>query len=257
MAEALTRAEERLFIALQQREQREQRRLFLAEGVRLVEELLASDLAVELAAVSTTLEDTPRGQALTAALSNATQIRRIAENTLRRIAATDSPQGVVAVGRMPSWSFDSLTIDANAIALVLDAIQDPGNFGTLVRSAEAFGAAPVLALDGTVDPWNPKVVRATAGSLFRVPVLQSAANDALTFLRSRRFRILVADSTGDSPGNQAGDGPVALFIGNEGAGVRESVRTAADAIVAIPVRGRVESLNAAVAGSILLYLLRA
>jgi TrmH family RNA methyltransferase len=145
-------------------------------------------------------------------------------------------------------------VTGNATGLVLDAIQDPGNFGTLVRSADAFGAAFVLALDGTVDPWNPKSVRATAGSAFRVPIFQSGTAEAIGQLRRQKVRLLVADSGGAAPGAR-GEGPIALAIGNEGAGVRPELRQAADGVIAIPVRGAVESLNAAVAGSILLYLL--
>jgi TrmH family RNA methyltransferase len=252
--DGLTRAEERLFIALRQREQREARGQFLAEGVRLVEELVASGLAIEMAAISPALEDTRRSQDLAAALGKATQVRRVPESTLRRIAATETPQGVVVMGRTPSWRLESLALDRTARGLILDAIQDPGNFGTLVRSADAFGATFVLALDGTVDPWNPKAVRATAGSAFHLPIVQASATEALALLRNRQVRIVVADMAGTPPDPNM-EGPIALVIGNEAGGVREALRAAADAIVGVPVRGRVESLNAAVAGSILLYLL--
>jgi TrmH family RNA methyltransferase len=254
MTQSLTRADERLFIALRQRDQRQERGLFLAEGVRLVEELVASQIPIEIAAVAPALEDTERGHLLAAALAARTRVRNVSAATLQRIAATEAPQGVVAIGQIPVARFDDIPVTGNATGLVLDAIQDPGNFGTLVRSADAFGAAFVLALDGTVDPWNPKSVRATAGSAFRVPIFQSGTAEAIGQLRRQKVRLLVADSGGAAPGAR-GEGPIALAIGNEGAGVRPELRQAADGVIAIPVRGAVESLNAAVAGSILLYLL--
>lgn len=253
MSDALARVEERLFLALRQREQRESRGLFLAEGVRLVEEILKSKIPIELVAHSPALEDSERGRALAMALAEHAEMRRVSAATLNRIAATETPQGVVVIGRIPRSALDTIPITANTTGLVLDRIQDPGNFGTLVRSADAFGAGFIVALDGTVDPWNPKAVRATAGSAFRVPILQAGIDEALLGFRSRGVRLIVADAEG-APFGSRGDGPVALVIGNEGSGVRQVVREAADARVGIPVRGAVESLNAAVAGSILLYL---
>lgn len=253
MSESLARAEERLFLALRQREQRESRGLFLAEGIRLVEELVAARIPIELVASSPALEDSGRGRELAGALAEHAEMRRVSAATLNRIAATEAPQGVVVVGRTPRHSLDTIPMTANTTGLILDAIQDPGNFGTLVRSADAFGAGFILALDGTVDPWNPKAVRATAGSAFRVPILQASVDEAIDQLRSRGFRLVIAAAEG-APFGTRGAGPVALVIGNEGSGVRQAVREAADARVGIPVRGAVESLNAAVAGSILLYL---
>jgi TrmH family RNA methyltransferase len=134
---------------------------------------------------------------------------------------------------------------------MLDAVQDPGNFGTLVRSAEALGAAGVIALPGTVDPWNPKAVRAAVGSTFRLPVVGSSWETAAEWLRREGFGILGAD---------AGGGPVpasvrraALVVGNEGAGLSAAVRAGMDGLVGIPLRGRAESLNVAAAAAILLY----
>jgi TrmH family RNA methyltransferase len=254
MTDTFTRAQEKLFVALRQREQRTTRGLFLAEGVRLVEELVASPVPIQVAVVTPALEDSERGRRLAARLGEMTDVHRITEAALQRVAATDSPQGVVVIGQTPVSRFDDLDLGQRATGLLLDAIQDPGNFGTLVRSADAFGAAFVIALDGTVDPWNPKAVRATAGSAFRVPILSMNTAEATGSLRERHVRIIVADTTGQPPGERP-DGALALAIGNEGAGVRDELRRAAGGTVGIPVRGAVESLNAAGAGSVLLYLL--
>jgi TrmH family RNA methyltransferase len=141
------------------------------------------------------------------------------------------------------------------VILVLDGIQDPGNFGTLVRAADAFRTAAVIALPGTVDAWNPKAVRAAAGSSFRVPILSLEDEQALEWLERAGFTVLVADADGTAVDLLTPPERAALVVGNEGAGVRALWRAAADAIVAVPTPGPVESLNVALASGILLYAL--
>jgi len=138
--------------------------------------------------------------------------------------------------------------------LVLDGVQDPGNVGTLVRAAAAFGAAGVLALDGTVDPFNPKAVRAAAGAIFRTPVLRTSWEHVDAELRTRG-PVLVADMSGRDVATLRPIGSWTLVVGSEASGPRAAVRAAATDNVAIPMRGGVESLNAGVAGAILLYAL--
>jgi TrmH family RNA methyltransferase len=138
--------------------------------------------------------------------------------------------------------------------VVLAGLQDPGNLGTILRSAEAFGADGVLCLEGTVSEWNPKAVRASAGSVFRMPVLQMQAADAMAQLREAGVRTL----TTTVKGAKRADGidlaePIALLIGNEGNGVPVELAAKADGAITIPCPGPVESLNAAVATSVLLY----
>src|SRR5687768_10762117 len=171
----LTRREERLLRTLGQRKTREQEGLFVAEGVRAVEDLVASALRVRFAAVASTLEDAPRGRALREALERRTDaVRETDAQALRDLAGTEAPQGVLAVAEIPRWTLDDLRLDGDPAALlILDAIQDPGNFGTLVRTAEALGAAGVVSLPGTVDAWNAKSVRAAMGSSFRLPVVEA------------------------------------------------------------------------------------
>jgi TrmH family RNA methyltransferase len=151
------------------------------------------------------------------------------------------------------------TGDNAALLLVAAGLQDPGNLGTLIRSAEAFGATAVLTTAGTVSEWNQKVLRASAGSVFRVPVVQVAA-EQLIALKSQGLRLLAAvapdsefDSGSESAANADLTSACALMIGNEGAGLGEEWLALADVRITIPTPGRVESLNAAVAGSLLLY----
>jgi TrmH family RNA methyltransferase len=242
-------------VALRRRTEREERGLFLAEGIRVVEALADSALDVELVVVSDSLAATPRGAALLAGLGSKHEVRAVPDSVLARVAATESPQGVVVAARIPAASLETVPVRERSTVLVLDAVQDPGNFGTLVRSADAFGADLVLALPGTVDPWNPKAVRAAAGSSFHVPILSAGTEEALAWLRSHAYRILAADTEGVPVGSVPGAERNALVVGNEGAGIGQAVRAAADAVVAVPIRVSAESLNVGVAAGILLYLL--
>ena len=135
---------------------------------------------------------------------------------------------------------------------MLDAVQDPGNFGTLARTAEALGAAGLVALPGTVDPWNPKSVRAAMGSTFRLPVVEAGWDALAPWLAERGVATLAAVVGGEPLGNER-PRRAALVLGNEGAGVGDETRARAHRAVGIPLRGRAESLNVAAAGAILLY----
>jgi len=250
----LTRAEARLLRVLRRRRIREAEGAFLVEGIRAVEDLLASPLGVRLLAWSSTLEDTDRGRALLGgARRRGIPLREISATELAEYADTEAPQGVVAVADVPRWSLDDLrTTASQAVVLVLDAVQDPGNFGTLVRTAEALGAAGVISLPGTVDAWNPKAVRAAMGSSFRLPVVSAAWDEAGPWLEREGFTVL-ASMVGAPPLAAGRPGKAALVLGNEGAGVGPDTRARADAEVGIPLRGRAESLNVTSAAAILLY----
>ncbi len=140
------------------------------------------------------------------------------------------------------------------LIVVLAGIQDPGNLGTIIRSAEAFGAAGVVCLPGTVNAWNPKAVRASAGSVFRLPVLSVGEEEMLEQLRDARVRVLATTTGGAQPADLTNLAePVALVIGNEGNGVPMDLAAKAHGAITIPCPGPVESLNAAVAASVLLY----
>lgn len=254
MTGTLTRAEERLLRSLSQRRNREGEGLFVAEGVRAVEDLAASGLALRFAVVSSTLEDTPRGAELRGALASAgVRVRETGERELRDLAGTEHPQGVIAVAEIPRRELEALAVDGDPSAvLVLDAVQDPGNFGTLVRTAEALGAVGVIALPGTVDPWNAKSVRAAMGSSFRLPIVPAGWDRAASFLREQGVEI-VAAVVGAEPLPSPPPRRAALVLGNEGAGVSGETLAHATLRAGIPLRGRAESLNVGAAGAILLH----
>lgn len=251
--DGLSDREEKLLRALQRRRKRQAESRFLAEGVRVVEDLLASPLRVEWVLAATSLGDSPRGAALVRAIEErALPLRRIGDDAFLRLAATEHAQGVLAVAQMPGFAWEVLVQDApTSVVLLLDAVQDPGNLGTLARTAEALGAAGLVVLPGTVDPWNPKSVRAAAGSLFRIPVIAASWDEARARLREAGYRLLAAEAGGDAP--LSARGRVGLVVGNEGAGISPEVRASADGTVGVPIRGRAESLNVAAAAAILLY----
>jgi len=189
---------------------------------------------------------------------------------------TESPQGIAALVEPPLFSLaEALAAPnapapnasgANPLIVLTAALQDPGNFGTLIRSAEAFGASGVIALPGTVSVWNSKALRASAGSAFRVPVIPEKSSAAFAALAGRHIKVYAAvpasadpapgpDTTSDAISCSQADltGPTAFLIGNEASGLSADLLDRADSRIAIPTPGPVESLNAAIAASILLY----
>jgi RNA methyltransferase, TrmH family len=253
----LTRKEEKLLRGLAERRAREREGCFVAEGVRLVEDLLASPLRVRFVVHASTLEDTPRGAAvLDLARRTGVRTEPLPAREFTAYADTRTPQGVIAVAESPETTLAELEAppEPRAGILVLDAVQDPGNFGTLVRTAEALGARAVFLLPGTVDPWNPKSVRAAMGSSFRLPLVETRWEEAAPWLRSHGFGIYAAAADGD-PRLPDRAGNVALVVGNEGSGISAETRSLADRVVAIRLRGRAESLNVTAAAAILLHAL--
>jgi TrmH family RNA methyltransferase len=255
MFQILSRSEERLIRSLHRRKEREAQKLFLAEGVRVVEELLASDLEIRLAVASPAFEVGERGRALLAALQDRTTVRRIDERALAALAGTMTPQGILAVAHIPYTGLEGLRLPAAATILVLDGVQDPGNFGTLARTADALGASALIALPGTVDPWNDKSVRAAAGAAFRLPIVETEFDSLHTWLREQGFSIYGAAAEGGDASKVPIAKRAALFVGNEGAGLSAAARGIADQLLAVPIEPHAESLNVAVATGILLFLL--
>ena len=228
----------------------------LAEGVRLVEEALAAGIPVRGAAVSSTLEGTARGSALKSALLNSgVRLEEVAPAELDALADTEHPQGIVAVVEPPRWKLDHMAGSPGAV-LVLDGVQDPGNVGTMLRSALGLGAAGVIALKGTAELANPKVVRGSMGALFRLPSVATDAGGFLEWAEQDGRRIWIADADG-APLDTAPRGErVAVVVGNEGAGVSQELSQRADRRLAIPLAAGAESLNVAIAAGILLYEVR-
>jgi TrmH family RNA methyltransferase len=185
------------------------------------------------------------------------EILVMAKELLDSALTTETPQPIAALVEPPDWTWTHLLRTQGITApllVVLAGLQDPGNLGAILRSAEAFGADGVLSLPGTVSAWNPKAVRASAGSVFRLPLLAASEAEALFHLRKAGVKIWTTTVHGAHPADLVDlAGPVALLIGNEGNGVPGDLAAKADGALTIPCPGPVESLNAAVAASVLLY----
>jgi TrmH family RNA methyltransferase len=186
-----------------------------------------------------------------------TEVLALAKELLDDALTTETPQPVAALVEPPDWTWAHF-LDTHrktaSMVLVLAGLQDPGNLGTILRSAEAFGADGVISLPGTVSAWNPKAVRASAGSLFRLPMLMASAEECFTHLRRANVKIWTTTVQAAEPADLVNlAGPIALLIGNEGNGVPEELAARADGRLTIPCPGPVESLNASVAASVLLY----
>lgn len=239
---------------LQQRKGRKRQGLAVAEGIRLVEEALAAGVAFRGVIVSPALAATPRGEALLARLAtHAVPLDEVPEREFNRLAGTDTPQGVIAVVDPLTWTLEQIAPAAGAPVLVLDAVQDPGNVGTLLRTAFALGAAGAVLLKGTADPNNAKVVRAAMGATFRLPVAPADDGQLGAWVREGAIAVWATAVQG-TPLRQLHAPPrLALVVGNEGAGIRDAVKQLAGERVAIPLARGAESLNVAVAAGILLY----
>ena len=232
---------------------REGRGLAGIEGPNLIEEALNAGLLVTCIFAAQgfehLLEPLP--------ISAETEILLMKRELLDSVLVTESPQPVAALVELPDWTWAHvLTPSRNPVPLivVLAGVQDPGNLGTIIRSAEAFGADGVIALPGTVSGWNPKAIRASAGSMFRLPLIHAGVPECFTNLREAGVRILTTTVLVADPIDLVDlTVPVALVFGNEGNGVPDSVAAHADEPVTISCPGPVESLNAAVAASVLLY----
>lgn len=250
----ITRAQSKLIRRLKSRKQREALGSFLAEGVRLVEELLASGWEAELAVTSPGLTRSPRGRRLLDEIERQGWTRvEVSDAELGKLADTRTPQGVLAVARHPQRRLGEFRPGARAAVVVFDRLADPGNLGTLLRTAYALGVDWAVALPGTVDPWNAKAVRAAAGALFRLPLAQEPWPEVAAWLREQAFIILCADPAGEVL-PRAGERPerFALVLGNEPAGLSTEVRDSCDRRVAVELRDEIDSLNVAVAGALLL-----
>lgn len=229
----------------------------MAEGVRTVEELLASPLRVKGILTCDLVDRTPRGAALAAqCLARDLDVLRVSEREFLSASDTDQPQGILAVAEVPSLALDALVLPTDARLLVLDGIQDPGNVGTLLRTASALGCTATLVLPGTVDPWNAKVVRSAVGMQFTHPTLTCSEQELDKFLTTHGVALWGAAAEGVPLGSAPLPQRLAIVMGNEGAGLKASVRARCDQLVAIEMVPGAESLNVAVAAGILLHALR-
>jgi TrmH family RNA methyltransferase len=222
------------------------------EGLHLIEEAIRSGLRFRDVFFSES--GLARNQKLIPQLSAQTELILLPDKIFNGAVSTETPQGVAALVKLKAADLDAVLKVPNALILAAAGVQDPGNFGTMIRSGEAFGATALIAAEQTVSALNPKVIRASAGSLFRLPVMKISASDFVSECRSHGVRVVATSSHKGTPLDRVKlTGAVAIFIGSEGAGVPKDILSKVDETIAIPHSPRVESLNAGIAASILLY----
>ncbi|MGB6387130.1 MAG: RNA methyltransferase [Terriglobales bacterium] len=223
------------------------------EGVKLVEEALRS--AQHLESIFFSESARPLAEKLLPQINSRTEALLLPNALFKSIVPSDAPQGVAALLKLPAFSSAQLLDRSSDGPFVVAAgLQDPGNLGTILRSAEAFGAAGIFLTEGTVSPYNSKVLRGSAGSIFRLPVLRIASAELIPLLRAQGVRLLATSSHHGTPLPKISwTLPLAIFIGNEGAGLPSGLTNQMDGTLVIPQAVQVESLNAGVAASIVLY----
>jgi TrmH family RNA methyltransferase len=222
------------------------------EGLRVIEEAIRSGLRLHAVFVRESSKE--RAERLLPQLSHHVETVLLPDSVFDSAVATEHSQGVAALASPRASSLEEILTAPVPLVVITAGIQDPGNFGTLLRSAEAFGASGVVACEGNVAPFNAKVVRAAAGSLFRLPVVTANFAECLPQLRERKLRLLATSSHKGTDLDKADlRGPCCILIGNEGAGLPRQILSEVDETIVIPHAPQVESLNAGVAASIVLY----
>ena len=241
-------------VKLQKRRHREKTQEMAVEGLRLVEETLAGGFLLEVFFDEDLVWNDREKSLLEAIVQRGLPAWSVNHRLLQKMCQTQTPAGILGLSSIPAWQDLKEPLAANAFVLLADAIQDPGNLGTMIRTGAAAGASAVIIGQDCVDPWNPKTVRASMGAVFRVPLATGSRKDILNVLEQRRFSIIAADIQGAVPYYKATlKNRIAIAIGSEAEGLHESFVKASQTRVFLPMDRGVESLNAATAAAVLLY----
>lgn len=240
--------------ALRKKKFRKQEEKFLVEGIRMCREALSSDFEIEALILSNDRSRSDEDSLRNRAEQRNIEIIEISANNVNSLAETVNSQGVFCVVHQQHAAFENLDLAEMNIVLILDSGQDPGNVGTIIRTCDWFGVDAVLLSRDTAELYNPKVIRATMGSLFHLPIFEDIdLENTLTYLKQKNFTFYGADVNGETMVNQTSyQFPLALVIGNENRGLSPQITNFLDTSVAIPRKGNAESLNMAVASAIIL-----
>jgi TrmH family RNA methyltransferase len=240
---------------LYRRKERWKNKLFLIEGIKLVEECIDNNYPISNIIYSEELFNANGGYDLFEKIKFYDQLIQIPGKLYKEISDMDNPQGILAVATFKVNYIEDINIKVNPFLLLLDRVQDPGNMGTIIRTADAFGINGIIVTEGCVDIYNPKVVRSTMGSIFRIPVFhESDGVNIIKKLKKEGVKIYSTSLEGSYYiQNTNFKESCMLIIGNESKGVSKSLHLMADELIKIPMIGEAESLNAAVASSIIMY----
>lgn len=228
--------------------ERREENAFVVEGVRLFEEVVNSKWGIRFVLYDETLNERGRLQ-VEGLKSTSVEVEEVSASVMKSISETETPQGVLAVVEFTN----PLLSDSLDFILIPDQIRDPGNFGTLLRTAAATGVQAVIIPPETTDAFAPKVVRSGMGAHFKLPIISMSWDEIEQVIKSSGLQVLNADMDGESCWETDLKKPTALVIGSEADGASEQARKLANHMISIPMSGQMESLNAGVAGSVLMF----
>lgn len=241
--------------SLYRKKERMKSKTFIIEGIKIIEEAIDHNYPMKSIIYTDRLMNTKGGPEFLEAIRDRDELIYVGDNIFKEISDTENPQGVLAIARFQFTDLQGLREMKNPSLIFLDRLQDPGNMGTIIRTADSFNIDGIIITDGSVDPYNPKVVRATMGSIFRMPIyyIEDSVR-GLNDLRDNGLRILSTSLEGSLPIYDIDykDGFI-LVIGNESTGVSGDIYELSDELIRIPMPGKAESLNAGVAASIIMY----
>ncbi len=229
---------------------------FLIEGLHLCEEVAKSSWDAEFLLFTNSFQSSTAGRKLLREFERRkVKTIPVKSDVVKKLTDTVTPQGVICVVKIKKFSWEQIWSKSSSIVLALDQIKDPGNVGTLIRTADAFGIEGVILSTDTVELYNPKVVRSTMGSMFHLPIFEEAdLEKTISRLKRRRFKIYGTDTRqGKDLDKLDYSARICLLIGSEAQGLSKNLSHLSDETIRIPTRGKAESLNASVAGGILLY----
>lgn len=235
---------------LKEKKHRTQNSKFLIEGFRFVCEGLQSDFEVPLVFISENAKDRWESFNVQSKLQKETKVYSVTDQVLKSISSTDTPQGIVAVVNNKSINVEN----KQGFYILADKVQDPGNMGTIIRTAHATGALGIIITKGTVDIYNEKTLRSTMGSIFHIPVIQDDSLSQLNFLKNNGFKLIVSSLDTD---NNFFDVDLRnksiIAVGNEGNGISKELLDMSDVKIKIPMPGGAESLNVSIAASVMMF----
>lgn len=240
--------------SLNRKKHRWENRLFIIEGIKIIEEAIINEIKIRYIIISDSFLKSMDGDFFYQKSKSIYDLVKVNDNLFKHISDTENPQGIMAICEFNLRDLSEIDSNRKLSLLFLDGIQDPGNMGTIIRTADAFNMDGLILGEGSVDPYNSKVVRSTMGSIFRVP-LYICNNSLKTILefKNNGFNIFVTSLDGDSIYNIDFDKKLLCVIGNEASGVAQEIQKIADSKIKIPMPGDAESLNAGVAASIIMY----
>lgn len=240
--------------SLHKKKYRLEEKLFIIEGIKIIQEAIDNFGEIEQIIYTDKLLSSNEGFQFFQNIKHIENIAYVNENLFKEISGTENPQGILGLCRLIEKDYKEIFAFKDPFLVFLDRIQDPGNMGTIIRSGDAFNIDGIILGEGCVDPYNPKVIRATMGSIFRTPIYN--CNDSfqcLNDIRRNNINIITTDLNGTATMAYNFNDGIILVIGNESNGVDESLLEISNEKIKIPMPGGAESLNAGVAASIIMY----